>query len=128
MLRWFNTYLIPALNQQVRAETNHQSIDTPVSSLTALDAAKFHRTDTVLQCLRSHDIMASLIPGGCTGLIQPLDVSINRPFKDYLRDVLDLEMDRLGQSALDHFDINPENESAIGERRVIMTWAVGEAW
>lgn len=30
----------------------------------------------------AHDITVSTIAGGCTGLVQPLDISINRLFKD----------------------------------------------
>lgn len=39
--------------------------------------------------------------------------------------VIDTEMDNLSQVALDEFDT--ETESAIGQRRVLMTKAVGEA-
>ncbi|KAL0639302.1 hypothetical protein Q9L58_001763 [Maublancomyces gigas] len=72
------------------------------------------------------DIIPSMIPGGCTRLVQLLDVSINGPFKNTPRDILDTEMDHFGQEALDQFDT--ETESAIGQRRILMTKAVGEAW
>jgi len=48
------------------------STNPPNSSLLALDAAKFHRTPTILNYLHSWDIIPSLIPRGCTGLVQPL--------------------------------------------------------
>ena len=44
-----------------------------------------HKTEEVLDTMRAHDITVSVIPGGCTGLVQPLDISINRPFKDILK-------------------------------------------
>lgn len=135
MLKWFVTYLIPALNNDERQVVEGPATPDgtspllegpPNPSIIVLDAAKFHRTDAVLECLRSWDIKASLIPGGCTGLIQPLDVSINGPFKNILCDVLDTEIDKLGEETLNNFDI--ETESAIGQRRVLMTKAVGKAW
>ena len=39
----------------------------------------------MLDTFQDNDITVSLIPGGCTGLVQLLDVSINRPFKDILK-------------------------------------------
>jgi len=30
-----------------------------------------------------------LIPGGTTSLVQPLDIMVNKPFKDHLRDLYD---------------------------------------
>lgn len=131
MLQWIMTFLIPALNPPFYGPCTVDEVQ-PVTggrlnpSLITLEAAAFHKTDAVLQYLRAHDITTSLIPGGCTGLIQPLDVSINKPFKGYLRDVLDDEMDQLGSEALNDFDV--ENESAIAKQRILMTKAVGEAW
>lgn len=122
MVKWIVTHLIPALNHDKQCAINGQ----PNPSLISLDAAKFHKTQAVLNCLRNHDIIPSMIPGGCTGLIQPLDVAINGPVKNILGDVLDIEMDNLGKAVLDCFDI--ETESAISQRRFLLTKAVGEAW
>lgn len=47
------------------------------SSLFAFDAAGFHRTQAVLDLLPKYNIVPSMIPEGCTGLVQPLDISIN---------------------------------------------------
>ena len=62
-------------------------------SLLLLDAAGFHTTPDILQTLRSANITPSIIPGGCTGLIQPLDTAINKPFKQYLRDYTEAYVD-----------------------------------
>jgi len=51
----------------------------------ALDMFGGHKTEKVLNTLTAHDITLSVIPGGCTGLIQPLDISINQPYKDILK-------------------------------------------
>ena len=60
------------------------------------------------------------------GLIQILDVAVNKPFKRILRDVLDEIMEAMSQVELDTLD--KATDSAIGKRRVLMTWVVGEAW
>jgi len=57
-----------------------------------MDVAEFHKTPAVLAKLRSHSITPTLIPAGCTGLVQPLDVSVNHPFKDILRDLTEMEI------------------------------------
>lgn len=132
MLKWILTYLIPALSGIQGPSTANGTApvldpsESPNPGLIALDAAQFHKTPKILECLRGYDIIPSMIPGGCTGFIQPLDVSVNGPFKNILCDLLDEEMDRLGQAALDCFDMGTEN--AKRDRRILMTKVVGQAW
>jgi hypothetical protein len=53
-------------------------------SMLVLDALKGHLTDSVKDLL--HKMKTELvIPGGMTSVSQPMDVSINKPFKDRLR-------------------------------------------
>lgn len=70
-IKYIEMYLIPALNGK--------------PSLFAMDLCTSHKTPTVLALLRSNQITPSLIPAGCTSLVQPLDVSINKPLKEYVR-------------------------------------------
>lgn len=55
-----------------------------------LDLFPAHKTQEVLDTFLANDITVSLVHGGCTSLVQPLDVSINRPFKDILKVILTL--------------------------------------
>lgn len=71
LIQWLDEQVIPVLDKQ--------------PTLMVLDLFGGHKTDHVLDTFLAHDITISLIPGGCTGLVQPLDVSINRPFKDILK-------------------------------------------
>jgi hypothetical protein len=97
--------------------------------LLALDLAKFHYTDAVLDTLRSYQIIPSMIPAGCTGLVQPLDVAVNKPFKDLLRDIMEELLDQYERDfSKDLREIPLADTSAIAERRVLVTRAVGEAW
>ena len=75
---------------------------------------------------REHDIVPSLIPGGCSGLVQVLDVSVNKPFKGILRNVLDELMEAMNENGLDA--LNGVADSAVRRRRALMTHSVGEAW
>ncbi|RPA96709.1 hypothetical protein L873DRAFT_1924060 [Choiromyces venosus 120613-1] len=58
-------------------------------TLFALDLMGSHKTPAVLDKLHSHNITLSLIPGGCTSLIQLLHISIIKPFKQILRELTD---------------------------------------
>jgi len=59
-----------------------------------MDVLQSQKTSPVWDVLRTHDITFSLVPGRCTGLVQPVDVSVNRPFKDLLKEEIDLEFER----------------------------------
>ena len=67
-----------------------------------------------------------MIPGGCSGLVQVLDVSVNKPFKGILRNVLDELMEAMNENELDA--LNGVADSAVRRRRALMTHSVGEAW
>jgi len=53
-------------------------------SLFALDVMGSHKTPSVLAALRENQIIRLLIPGGCINLVQPLDISINKPLKEII--------------------------------------------
>jgi hypothetical protein len=53
--------------------------------LLVLDDYAAHKTSSVLTHMRSKNITPFLIPGGFTFCLQPLDISIKKPFKDELR-------------------------------------------
>lgn len=54
-------------------------------SLIVLDSFRGHLTDKVKRAFKKGNSVMAVIPGGCTSKIQPLDVSINKPFKGILR-------------------------------------------
>jgi hypothetical protein len=54
-------------------------------SMLVLDAFKGHVTDSVKDQLCKMKTELVVIPGGMTSLLQPMDVTINKPFKDRLR-------------------------------------------
>ena len=54
-------------------------------SLLVLDSFRGHLTESVEKSFRKGNTVMAVIPGGCTSKVQPLDVSINKPFKTELR-------------------------------------------
>src|SRR4051812_12348080 len=62
-----------------------------------------------------------MVPSGCTSLVQPLDVCINRPFKS-----------RIEVLSQEHYQRNikqwTEQKFTASERRILMTKWVAQAW
>ncbi|CAG8620819.1 7958_t:CDS:1, partial [Paraglomus occultum] len=77
MRDWLDTILI----WLQRAEDASQK-----RSLLVLDSFVGHITQSVKEKCRETNTVLGVIPGGLTSIVQPLDVSINKPFKDRLRE------------------------------------------
>ena len=44
-----------------------------------------HKTSEVLELMKRNDVIPAIIPGGLTKKLQPLDISVNKPFKNHMR-------------------------------------------
>ncbi len=55
------------------------------TALLLIDSFSAHETDEFLALARDNNVDVSIIPGGCTSKVQPLDVCLNKPFKGVLR-------------------------------------------
>lgn len=80
-----------------------------------------HKTPAILELFRNHDITPPLIPAGCSSLVQPIDLSINKPLKELVRDITDRKI----------FDLESEADFVwwtVGDRWVMTTHCVGEAF
>ena len=77
MQDWLNKVYLPYINKDPLLG----------SGLLIIDKASSHIADEVLEkcCGNLRDV--SILPGGCTSIMQPLDVAINRPFKNYLKEL-----------------------------------------
>ena len=70
MLEWINLVWEPATEGQ--------------RAMLVLDSFSAHITPSVNQKLKSINSVPVVIPGGCTSKVQPLDVSLNKPFKSHV--------------------------------------------
>lgn len=61
--------------------------------LLALDAFSPHLTLAVCRAFKAQKTTLSVIPGGCTRMVQVLDVSINKPLKDLIKEEQDSHYD-----------------------------------
>lgn len=71
---WRDKCFLPHIKRQRQTKT-----------LLALDMFKPHIAEDFLQSLRQNGVSPAVILAGITSLAQPLDVCINKPFKDRLR-------------------------------------------
>jgi DDE superfamily endonuclease len=110
-MEWLDTELIPEFKPTAQDRL-----------LLALDTATFHKMPAILQKLRDNYIIPALVPPGCTGLLQPLDTAVNKPFKELLREQTELYMD-LQEEAGDCPD-----KWTVSQKRVMVTHVVTEAW
>ena len=52
-----------------------------------LDLFKVHLLGSVANAIQGLGVELEIIPPGCTGLVQPIDVGINKPFKANMRKI-----------------------------------------
>ena len=60
-------------------------LDTTHRALCIFDNFKAQCTDKILQLLEDLNIDTVFVPANCSGELQPLDLSVNKPVKDFLR-------------------------------------------
>jgi hypothetical protein len=130
-LWWMKEYLIPTMQKEKPVTTEilpgRTSPSSEYPSLLALDVVSFQRTEQVKALLREHNIAAAVIPAHCTGALQPLDVCFNSPFKQRLKDWMDNRLQEL-EDEEESSSRTVSQDSAVGERRILVTHAVGEVW
>lgn len=91
------------------------------SSLFPLNLYLLHKTLAVLDVLRYNKIKPILIPTGCTGLLQPLDVFVNKQLKAKIRDLID-------EAILDCENISEVEMWTMWDKRILTTCWVGDTW
>ena len=57
-------------------------------ALVIFDVFRGHTGEAVKVLLNSNNIISVMVPSNCTDLLQPMDLSVNKLFKDQLRSQL----------------------------------------
>ena len=81
MITYIESVIIPYMTEKRR----QLGLDVKHTGLVILDEFKGQTTSTVLKLLQSNDLMYIIVPPNCTDRLQPLDVSVNRAAKQFLR-------------------------------------------
>ncbi|RPA92259.1 hypothetical protein L873DRAFT_1710786, partial [Choiromyces venosus 120613-1] len=90
-------------------------------TLSALDLMGLQKTSAILDILCQNNITPSLIPSGCTSLVQPLDISVNKPFKEMLCDLTDQKIFEL--ESIEAFE-----RWTVGDCHILTMECVGNAF
>ena len=90
-------------------------------NMLVLDAFRGHLTEEVKSILKRNKTDQVVIPGGMTSQLQPLDVSINKPFKDNLRRHYDAWLSR------DDLAITPAGNIKRASLSQVTSWVLA-AW
>ena len=96
-----------------------------------IDVWSVHRSDEFLNWMSTHhpNILINFVPSGCTGMAQPCDVGIQRPFKHitnrcYLEDVVDATLTQLDNG--EQFDMD-DRSPTLRNTSVRWLWMAYEA-
>ena len=85
------------------------------------DVHRARQTDETKQLLQRKKTLLIKVPAGCTGRVQPLDVSVNKPFKNAVRTQFEKHLNG-------NLTFYTEGKIPASERRVLLTRWVGNAW
>ncbi len=106
IIRWIKKQYLPATAYPFQTLTKPR--------LLTLDAFTAHKTAGVPQKLRETNTVPSFIPGGCAGYVQVLDVAVNKPFKEPVKEYSEI-----------HYDLHTteweEGKYSVADRRVLLT-------
>ena len=86
-----------------------KNLSSDNAALIIMDYFKGQTTQSVLTLLDCHNILVSFLPPNTTHLLQPLDISANKPAKEYLRRLFEdwysaEVMKQLNGEDLDHLE------------------------
>jgi hypothetical protein len=117
MLEWIKHLYTPSTNYPYFPRN---SILRPPRFL-SLDVFSGQKTKEVIDSFKSTRCATSFIPGGTTGFIQVCDTVVNRSLKARIEELADRYID-------EHEIEWVEGTYSVGDRRVLLTKWVGQAW
>ena len=79
MLQYVEHIIVPYIDR-IR-----EDIGTNQTALVVIDNFKGQVTQSVISLLEAHNIHICLLPANTTDLLQPMDISVNKPAKDFIK-------------------------------------------
>jgi hypothetical protein len=119
MLDWFNEVLKPYV----------ATTPAGIIPILFLDSFKVHLFGSIADAIQGLGVELKIIPPGCTGLVQPINVGINKPFKAKMRKIytewlLEQDVDAAIPSAsrLDVSAFILEAVKSIKQETIVNSW------
>ena len=78
-------YLDKILLSYINTTRAKCKMDATQSGLVLFDTFRGHCTERILSKLEENNVCVLIIPANCTDCLQPLDLSVNKATKDFLR-------------------------------------------
>ena len=79
------SYIHNILLPYITDECKNLQLSPSHAALVIIDHFKGQFTDKILDVLELNNIMVVDVPANCTGKLQPMDLSVNKPIKDHMR-------------------------------------------
>jgi transposase-like protein len=117
MVEWIKHLYTPSTNYPFFPRNSTQRPPRFLS----LDVFAGQKTKEVIDCFKSIWCTTSFIPGGTTGFIQVCDTTINKSLKARIEELADQYID-------EHEVEWVQGKYSVGDRRVLLTKWVGQAW
>ena len=96
MKRYIDNIIVPFVTQkrqELKLRPTHPA-------LAIFDNFRGQITADILSHLRSHNIVPLQLPANCTDILQPLDILVNKPMKDHLKQISAMVCTRSKKSCL----------------------------
>ena len=105
MLRWFKSIILPYTKGR--------------RSLLVIDSFSAHENASFLELANANSVDVAIIPGGCTSKVQPLDVSINKPFTVAVKEKWVKYVNSLVDASANP---TPQDKLKTADKPTIVTW------
>ena len=107
-------------------------MNSTAAALVIIDNFKGQITQSCMSLLESYNIHSCLLPPNSTDRLQPLDLSVNKPFKDVLRRKFDewysyqvtQQLNGRSEEEIDEYELEPVDLSMARMKEASATWFV----
>ena len=121
MLKYLNEVIVPF----VKGTRKELGVDEQQPALAIFDHFKGQKTELITKLLEDHLIHSVLIPANYTGHLQPMDISVNKVIKSFLRkQFTEWHSRRLSKQLIHNDEYVPVELSMARMKRVGGAWLV----
>lgn len=115
--------MIKWLRNQWKYVTDQPSliVDPNRHRLLLLDVFSDQKTENVKKVFKKVGYTTFFVPSGCTGFVQVLDIAINKPLKDRIKELSEIHYDN-------HMDKWINGKYSIGDRRIMLINWIDQVW